>query len=336
MQIKQNLVDKSKYNIKCPYSMKVEYITFHNTDNDAPAKNEVSYMTSNNNEVSFHIAVDDIEAIQGIPFDRNAWHAGDGNGPGNRKSIGVEICYNKLGANNPKFKKAEANAVEICAKLLKQFNLGIDKLQPHKHWSGKNCPSTTNHADFINRVKIFLDKLNKPDIGFKDIEDSWAKEEIKKFSGLGYINGYGDNTFRPDNPITRAEYVKLFNKVFGLSKTSGKVFDDTKAHWAKNEIDIAVTNGVAQGISDKEFKPDEFITRQEAAKMIANYKKVTNTKHDKIDSYRDANLVDSWAKDAVEGVIEAGYMKGYSEDNTFRPKDDMSRAEAVVALSRIK
>ncbi|MEG0181719.1 MAG: N-acetylmuramoyl-L-alanine amidase, partial [Peptostreptococcaceae bacterium] len=84
MKIKQNLVNKNKYDIKCPYSMKVEYITFHNTDNDASAKNEVNYMISNNNEVSFHVAVDDIEAIQGIPFDRNAWHAGDGNGPGNR------------------------------------------------------------------------------------------------------------------------------------------------------------------------------------------------------------------------------------------------------------
>lgn len=161
MEIKQKLVDSSKYNIKCPYTMKPEYVTFHNTDNDASAKNEISYMISNNNEVSFHVAVDDVEAVQGILFNRNAWHCGDSNGSGNRKSIGVEICYNKLGPSNPKFKKAEENAVQICAQLLKEFGLGIDKLKPHKYWSGKNCPSTTNHESFIERVGKQLDLLNE-------------------------------------------------------------------------------------------------------------------------------------------------------------------------------
>lgn len=163
MQIKQNLVNSNKYSKKCPYSMTPQYVTYHNTDNDAPAKNEVSYMISNNNQVSFHVAVDDLEAIQGIPFNRNAWAAGDGgSGPGNRKSLHVEICKNKLGANNTTFKKCEDNAVQVCAQLLKQFNLGIDRLKPHKYWSGKNCPSTTNHKEFENKVKIELEKLNKP------------------------------------------------------------------------------------------------------------------------------------------------------------------------------
>lgn len=154
MEIKQNLVSSSKYKIKCPYEMKPEYITFHNTDNNAPAKNEIAYMIRNDNEVSFHVAVDDVEAIQGIPFNRNAWHCGDGGkGNGNRKSIGVEICYSSLGKNNDKFKKSEANAVEICSQLLKQFGLNIDRLKPHKYWSGKNCPSVTNHNEFIEKVK---------------------------------------------------------------------------------------------------------------------------------------------------------------------------------------
>ncbi|MGQ7148222.1 peptidoglycan recognition protein family protein, partial [Escherichia sp. SS-MK2] len=73
--------------------MNPEFITVHNTYNDATAENEVSYMIRNDNQVSFHIAVDDKEAVQGIPLERNAWHTGDGNGNGNRKSIGVEICY---------------------------------------------------------------------------------------------------------------------------------------------------------------------------------------------------------------------------------------------------
>ena len=72
---RQNLVSSSKYSIKCPYSMTPKYVVCHNTSNSASAKNEISYMISNNNQVSYHIAVDDKEVIQGLPLNRNAWHA---------------------------------------------------------------------------------------------------------------------------------------------------------------------------------------------------------------------------------------------------------------------
>ena len=78
VNVKQNLVDSSKYSIKCPYEMNAEFIVVHNTANDASADNEISYMKSNNNKVSYHYAVDDVEIVQGIPENRNAWHAGDG------------------------------------------------------------------------------------------------------------------------------------------------------------------------------------------------------------------------------------------------------------------
>ena len=137
-------------------------------------------MKSNNNQVSFHIAVDDIEAIRAIPLNRNCWAAGDGSsGNGNRKSVHVEICLNKLGVNNSRFKQAENNAVQVCAKLLYNKNLSIDRLKPHKFWSGKNCPSTTNHKAFENKVKIELDKLNQPSkVSFKNGDYSSRKARV--------------------------------------------------------------------------------------------------------------------------------------------------------------
>ena len=131
-----------KYGIKCPYSMTPQYITIHNTANDASAMNEISYMLRNNNEVSYHYAVDETRAVQGIALNRNAWHAGDGgNGTGNRKSIGIEICYSKSGG--AKFDAAEKNAAILTAKLLKQYGWGIEKVKRHKDWSGKYCPHRT-------------------------------------------------------------------------------------------------------------------------------------------------------------------------------------------------
>ena len=153
--IKQSLVSSSKYNIKCPYSMKPVGIAIHNTYNDASAKNEISYMKSNNNQVSFHIAVDDKEAIQGLPLDRNSWSCGDGaNGQGNRKHISIEICYSKSGG--ARFTNAEKLAVKVVAELLKKYNWGIDKIKAHRDFSNKNCPHRTNMTEFKKLVQAEL------------------------------------------------------------------------------------------------------------------------------------------------------------------------------------
>ncbi|MBD8076497.1 MULTISPECIES: peptidoglycan recognition protein family protein [Bacillus cereus group] len=155
MEIRKKLVDASKYGTKCPYTMNPEFITVHNTYNDATAENEVSYMIRNDNQVSFHIAVDDKEAVQGIPLERNAWHCGDGGGNGNRKSIGVEICYSLSGGD--RYYKAEDNAAIVVAQLMKQYNIPISKVRTHQSWSGKYCPHRMldegRWNSFIERVQ---------------------------------------------------------------------------------------------------------------------------------------------------------------------------------------
>ena len=159
---KQNLVSSSKYSIKCPYTMTPQYITIHNTSNNASAENEVKYMINNNNQTSYHVAVDDKYVIQAIPFNRNAWHAGDGaNGTGNRKSIGIEICYST--GNLDTFKKAEANCAKYVATLLKQYGWTTAKVKRHKDWSGKNCPHKTMELGwdrFVKMIQKELDALN--------------------------------------------------------------------------------------------------------------------------------------------------------------------------------
>lgn len=155
MALIQLLISSSKYGVKCPYTMTPKGICIHNTANDASARNEISYMQSNNNEVSFHIAVDDQEAIQALPFDRNAWHAGDGgNGQGNRNYIAVEICYSKSGGS--RFEAAEKRAAKEVAALLKKYGWGTDKIKDHRSFSGKNCPHRTNMSNFIKLVQSEL------------------------------------------------------------------------------------------------------------------------------------------------------------------------------------
>lgn len=162
---RQNLVAQSKHNIKCPHDMTAEFITVHNTANDASAANEINYMITNNNQVSYHFAVDDKEVVQGLPINRNGWHCGDGvSGNGNRKSIGVEICYSKSGGE--RYKKAETLTIKFIAQLLFERKWGVNKIKKHQDWSNKNCPhrilSEGRWTSFVNAIKSELDGLSTP------------------------------------------------------------------------------------------------------------------------------------------------------------------------------
>ena len=163
--IKQDLVSSNKYNIKCPYTMDPIGIAIHNTYNDASAKNEISYMKSNNNKVSYHIAVDDKEAIQGLPLNRSAYACGDGNGQGNRKHISIEICYSKSGGT--RFTSAEKLAAKVVAELLKKYGWGIDRVKAHRDFANKNCPHRTNMIEFKKLVEKELNGSSTSNISTK-------------------------------------------------------------------------------------------------------------------------------------------------------------------------
>lgn len=158
VKIVEDLVSESKYNTQCPYHMVPEYITIHNTANDASAVNEIAYMKRNNYN-SYHFAVDDVEARQGLPLDRNNFSCGDGvNGTGNRKSIAIEICYSKSGG--ARYVQAEENCVQLVAYLLKKYGLGVDRVKKHQDWSGKYCPhrilAENRWETFKNRIRVAL------------------------------------------------------------------------------------------------------------------------------------------------------------------------------------
>lgn len=188
MEIRKKLVDPSKYGTKCPYTMNPEFITVHNTYNDATAENEVSYMIRNDNQVSFHIAVDDKEAVQGIPLERNAWHAGDGNGNGNRKSIGVEICYSLSGGD--RYYKAEDNAAIVVAQLMKQYNIPISKVRTHQSWSGKHCP---HRMLAEGRWDRFIERVQNAYSGGSNNVAPTPTPPSSSGTGIAYIEGNNVN-----------------------------------------------------------------------------------------------------------------------------------------------
>jgi len=168
----------------------------------------------------------------------------------------------------------------------------------------------------------------------KDYKGHWAEAVIQKWLDMKYITGYPDGTFRPEGFITRAEFVKMTNNLFGFIETAEIAFEDVKEDsWYYKEIQKAYKAGYIKGISAAEFAPDDYITREQSAVIIS---RLLNLESNDTGSYifYDSSQISGWAKGSVGAAVADSLIIGY-EDNTFRALNNIKRAEAVVLLDRI-
>ena len=169
---------------------------------------------------------------------------------------------------------------------------------------------------------------------FKDVKDSsWASESINRMSEKGYTGGFPDGTFRPGANISRAEFAAIINKINGFTEQEESEFSDlSSSHWAYGEIKAAVKAGYVGGFPDSTFRPNQPVTREQAAAILNNIYKFENSAQSV--TIKDLSKASPWAADSVLKAISAGAMGGY-EDGTFLPKKPVTRAECIVILDRI-
>jgi hypothetical protein len=168
----------------------------------------------------------------------------------------------------------------------------------------------------------------------RDYVGHWAQPVIQKWLDMEYITGYPDGTFRPEDFITRAEFVTIVNKAFGYEETGEIAFTDVEEEsWYYEEVQKAYREGEIIGVSKTRFAPEDYITREQAAIIMARlvnldgYSKGAGV-------FTDSIQISSWAREYVGAAAYHNLIKGY-EDNTFRPQNNIKRAEAVVLLDRI-
>lgn len=176
-----------------------------------------------------------------------------------------------------------------------------------------------------------LEEIKQPEVNLNDIKNHWAKKYIEKLVINGAVSGYPDGTFRPDNNITRAEFITMLVKAFKLESQDKKIFIDTKEHWANNFISIAASHEIVSGYEDNTFRPDNLITREEMAVMVA---KAIKLRLDSEESkFMDSDVLSSWARPYVSTVVNHGIIQGYP-NKTFQPQKNATRAEAVTIIVR--
>jgi basic membrane protein A len=175
-----------------------------------------------------------------------------------------------------------------------------------------------------------------------DIADSWAKNDIQKLVDKGYISGYPDGTFLPNNMVTRAEFLKIITGVLGYPEPApagaSPYSDVAMTDWFFKYVISAGQNNLVGGYPDGTFQPNNPITRQEVAKILSVAQGArTIPEGDKpaiINNVPDWASISEWAQPYVMAVLSTSLMKGDPSGN-FRPLGNMTRAETAVVGVRL-
>jgi hypothetical protein len=168
-----------------------------------------------------------------------------------------------------------------------------------------------------------------------DISGHWAEKAIREGAAAGLVDGYPDGTFRPDHPVTRAEFATMLHRMLAWPKGADAGFNDQAdiASWASEAVSAAVRAGIVNGYPDGTFRPNAIVIRAEALTMIAKSAGLPAGSVAKTAFEDDAEIMD-WAKPYVHAAYESGLVQGQS-GNKFNPQAAMTRAEAVVFLLRL-
>ncbi|HHB2481334.1 TPA: N-acetylmuramoyl-L-alanine amidase [Bacillus cereus] len=193
-------------------AMSPKFITVHtteNTDKGADALAHSNFMNNGGGKagVSWHFTVDNKRIVQHLPLNENGWHAGDGNGTGNRASIGIETCENSDG----NFEQALANVAKLVKFLMGYTGIGIGNVVPHQRWSGKYCPRPIlNRAGGFEGFKSMVQGSNGSGGGNTIAPPTGGGDA--GIQGLGIVYIQGTNVKLRKSPSTSGEFLRYLNK----------------------------------------------------------------------------------------------------------------------------
>lgn len=168
---------------------------------------------------------------------------------------------------------------------------------------------------------------------FNDTANHWGSDTVGTAVKLGVVDGYSDGTFRPDATVTRAEFVAMMARAFGLTAGSASTdFKDTSAHWAAGYIATLAEKDIVNGYEDGSFKPNATISRAEMVTIISRVLNLEVLATGTPSSFTDVSS-NYWAAQAIQQASSANLVQGMSA-STFVPQNHATRAEALTIIIR--
>lgn len=196
------------------------------------------------------------------------------------------------------------------------------------------------YNDKAKMITFTTDHLSYYAIGyeqFEDIVNHWAENAINYIYGIGLVNGTSEDNFSPNKQMTRGMFVTVLGRLAGVNTENIKTgFSDVSQNqYYAPYIKWAVDNKLVNGKGNHLFAPNEAITREEMAVIMANYIKLVGKDIKTAQNeFADANDISIWAKDSVNMMQALGLIQG-KNDNKFDPKSTATRAEVATIFVRL-
>jgi len=168
---------------------------------------------------------------------------------------------------------------------------------------------------------------------FSDVKStSWYYSYVTRLAELKITGGYTDGTFRPNNSVTRAEFVTFLCNVKGYKQMQGNPFEDSQNSWASGYITAALNNGIIDLTEDRKFRPNDAATRQEVVEMICKALYISPDETTKT-LYADIIPNSGYSTAAYNNFL----MRGSEKDGKiyFKPQDKLTRAEAAAVIVNV-
>ncbi|MEB3219262.1 MAG: S-layer homology domain-containing protein [Nostocales cyanobacterium 94392] len=203
-----------------------------------------------------------------------------------------------------------------------------------------NKPTATPTATPTPSVEDKATKLPPtipPPIAFKDVPaDFWANRFINELSSRKIIEGYPDFTYRPQQPVNRAEFASIIGKAFQTDVSSNqKVFKDIpEKFWAEPAIKQAVGTKFMTGYPDNSFNPEQKIPRvQVIVSLVTGLNLKTPASPDQVlSAYKDADQIPQWAREKVAIATANNLVVNHPDPALFNPNKEANRAEVATMI----